>query len=351
MLDVQTLLGGGGLVAPFDLVQADALDWLSAYPDESASAILTDPPYNIGYPYDGFTDDLPDEDYYVEQLHVLTEAARVLAPGGALLYLHYPEFAAKMFWALAETTGLDPVKLIAWVYHSHVTQRPFRRGTRTWCLWSKGPLGYFDEAELAGEYQDPADKRIARLMEAGRSPRDYDFWPYSQVKNSAREKTAHPCQIPQAMVARLVRLVVPPGGLVLDPYTGSGTTGAACRQTGRRFAGADRSAAYVDIALRRIAQTPERDPSKLTALVLLAEEVKETERVCGGPSKAGRPLFDLAARAVKDGDEATCAFLLRQLAQNIEERQKSGQTRGLSPEFLERFGVYQQFLKQAGDLG
>jgi DNA modification methylase len=51
----------------------------------------------------------------------------------------------------------------------------------------------------------------------------------------------------------LCRLVTPPGGLVLDPFTGSGTTALACKREGFRFIGIEREAAYVDIALDRLA--------------------------------------------------------------------------------------------------
>jgi DNA modification methylase len=51
----------------------------------------------------------------------------------------------------------------------------------------------------------------------------------------------------------LVRLVTPINGTVLDPFTGSGTTGMACRYEQRGFVGIEREAEYVEIAMRRIA--------------------------------------------------------------------------------------------------
>lgn len=51
----------------------------------------------------------------------------------------------------------------------------------------------------------------------------------------------------------LVRLVTPPDGIVLDPFTGSGTTGMACRYEHRKFIGIEREAEYVQIAEARIA--------------------------------------------------------------------------------------------------
>jgi DNA modification methylase len=63
----------------------------------------------------------------------------------------------------------------------------------------------------------------------------------------------HPTVKPVALMRWLVRLVTPPDGLVLDPFTGSGTTGIAATLEGRRFLGIEREAEYVDIARARIA--------------------------------------------------------------------------------------------------
>jgi len=52
----------------------------------------------------------------------------------------------------------------------------------------------------------------------------------------------------------LVKLVTPPGGLTLDPFAGSGTTGKAARNAGRRAVLIEREAAYCDIARRRVAE-------------------------------------------------------------------------------------------------
>jgi DNA modification methylase len=63
----------------------------------------------------------------------------------------------------------------------------------------------------------------------------------------------HPTVKPVELMRWLVRLVTPVNGLVLDPFTGSGTTGMACRYEQRRFIGIEREAEYVEIAEARIA--------------------------------------------------------------------------------------------------
>lgn len=66
-------------------------------------------------------------------------------------------------------------------------------------------------------------------------------------------RNGHPTVKPIELMRWLVRLVTPPGGTVLDPFLGSGTTGMACRYELREFVGIEREAEYIQIAERRIA--------------------------------------------------------------------------------------------------
>jgi len=70
---------------------------------------------------------------------------------------------------------------------------------------------------------------------------------------STKARNHHPTVKPIALMRWLCRLVTPPGGLILDPFTGSGTTGCAAVLEGFRFIGFEREAEYVEIARRRIA--------------------------------------------------------------------------------------------------
>lgn len=69
-------------------------------------------------------------------------------------------------------------------------------------------------------------------------------------------KNHHPTVKPVDLMRHLVRLVTPPGGLVLDPFMGSGSTGVAAIMEGFRFYGIDREPEYVEIARRRIGAAP-----------------------------------------------------------------------------------------------
>lgn len=71
------------------------------------------------------------------------------------------------------------------------------------------------------------------------------------------EGNTHPTVKPLKLMEWLVKLACPPGGLVLDPFAGSGTTGMACIKTGRRFIGLEKDADYCRIAEKRIAHVAE----------------------------------------------------------------------------------------------
>jgi DNA modification methylase len=74
----------------------------------------------------------------------------------------------------------------------------------------------------------------------------------SEIKPAIAHSNHHPTVKPTTLMQYLVRLVTPPGGIVLDPFMGSGSTGKACAYEGFDFIGIDQSAEYVAIAQARI---------------------------------------------------------------------------------------------------
>lgn len=79
-----------------------------------------------------------------------------------------------------------------------------------------------------------------------------DVWHIPNVKANHVEKTTHPCQFPVALVARFVRALTSDSGLVLDPYSGSGSTAIATLETGRKFHCIEIDKHYFDISVDRV---------------------------------------------------------------------------------------------------
>lgn len=232
----------------WELHEGDCMEIMQGMDPESVDAVVTDPPYNIGFKYATYKDNMPQEDYIKWQTEMVTMAGKLIRPGGSFFYLHYPEVASRMFW---QDTGMDRLKLIAWIYNQHTGGSPLRRGTRLWCWWTKGDP-YINKEGTFGEYKNLNDKRIKQNIEAGKRPVDYDWWQYEQVKNVSSEKTCHPCQLPLKMLERIINMVVPPEGTVLDPFAGSGTTGLAAENMGRNSILIEKDAGYCGIIRNRL---------------------------------------------------------------------------------------------------
>ena len=79
------------------------------------------------------------------------------------------------------------------------------------------------------------------------------FFYCAKASREDRGDNNHPTVKPTALMRYLCRLVTPPGGVVLDPFTGSGSTGKAALLEGFRFVGIERETEYVEIARARIA--------------------------------------------------------------------------------------------------
>lgn len=72
---------------------------------------------------------------------------------------------------------------------------------------------------------------------------------------SEHGRAVHPTQKPVGIMRPLVQYACPPGGVVIDPFIGSGTTAVACREVGRRCIGVEADERYLEAAARRLAQT------------------------------------------------------------------------------------------------
>lgn len=193
--------------------------------------VVTDPPYNVGYHYEGYADKMDATEYQ----SMLRETC--LLP---CVLIHYMEDLVRLSWTLKTI----PEKVVAWVYPSNTARQ--WRGIAWW--------GCKPDFRRDGQcYKNPKDKRIAKRIADGKMARLYDWWEINQVKNVGAEKTAHPCQIPTEVMRRIIKTTG--CSLVIDPFAGSGTTLLAARRLGIPSIGIESSEKYCRIAAQRMALT------------------------------------------------------------------------------------------------
>ena len=108
----------------------------------------------------------------------------------------------------------------------------------------------------------------------------------------------HPTQKPEALLARVLLSSTKPGDVVLDPFFGSGTTGAVAKRLGRNFVGIERDRDYIDAARERIAAVEPLDEATLAPMAAKREEprIAFASLLDSGLVKPGMQLFDSKRR-------------------------------------------------------
>lgn len=214
-----------------DLIEGNCLEELPKISKQLDKwVIVTDPPFNIGYHYKTYKDKMPEQEYYEMLAEIFSYAPFVV--------IHYPEEIYKIAFQIGEF----PEKVVSWVYNSNTGKQH-----RDIAFFGLKP----DFKKYPQPYKNPTDKRIKVRILEGKTARLYDWWEINQVKNTSKEKTNHPCQMPLEVMRRIIG-VLPEDYTIVDPFMGSGTTGLAAKQLNRNFIGIDLDNTYVNIAKGRI---------------------------------------------------------------------------------------------------
>ena len=213
------------------LIKGNALEELPKIKvQEKKFVIVTDPPFNIGYHYNTYDDDMDSQDYY-EMLGAIFQYS-------PFVVIHYPEEIYKIAFQIGEF----PDKVVSWVYNSNTAKQH-----RDIAFFGIKP----DFKRYGQPYKNPKDKRIMERIAKGEVARLYDWWEINQVKNVSKDKTKHPCQMPLEVMKRIIG-ILPDDYTIVDPFMGSGTTGLACKFFNRDFIGIELDQEYYDIAKDRI---------------------------------------------------------------------------------------------------
>jgi adenine-specific DNA-methyltransferase len=256
------------MLVPLDSIYlGDCLDLLKSLPDGSVDLIVSSPPYNLGKEYE---DRRELAAYLEEQRVVLQECARVLSEKGSIFWQvgAYSNRGVLIpldvrFFPILEDLGLIPRNRIVWVRQHGLHGRKKFSARHESILWFTKTDNYvfdLDAIRVPQKYQNKkawtGDKRGELTCNPdGKNPGD--IWVFRNVKHNHEEQTVHPCQFPEDLIARIVLCSTEPGGVVLDPYMGTGTVAVVARETGRHFLGAELDAEYHAVAGQRLSGEPD----------------------------------------------------------------------------------------------
>jgi modification methylase len=274
-------------ILPFNVIlEGDCVTEMARLPDKSVDMIFADPPYNLQlggnlFRPEGSRVDAVDDDWdKFESFSAydnftrdwLQQARRVLKDDGTI-------------WVIGSYHNIYRVGALLqdadfWILNDIVWRKtnpmPNFRGTRftnahetlLWCAKdekARYTFNYRAMKALNDDLQMRSDWILPICAGAER------------VKGDDGSK-AHPTQKPEALLYRILLACTKPGDVVLDPFFGTGTTGAVARRLGRRWIGIERETAYVKVARERIDSTLPLDESAMRTV----PDKREQPRVAFG---------------------------------------------------------------------
>lgn len=292
---------------PIDtILVGDCIAHMNALPEASVDLIFADPPYNLQLeegltrPDQSKVDAVDDDwDKFESFAHYdkftrawLAAARRILKPDGAIWVIGSYHNIFRVGTALQDL-GFWMLNDVVW---RKANPMPNFRGTRftnahetlIWASRSQKSRPTFnyealklsnDDTQMRSDWLFPICTGAERLKDAN-------------------DEKVHPTQKPEALLYRVLMATTKPGDVVLDPFFGTGTTGAVAKKLGRHFIGIDRETAYINAALKRIAAIKPHDLAAIetTTPKRAAPRVPFGSLIEQGLIAPGTQLFDAHKR-------------------------------------------------------
>lgn len=248
------------------LFLGDSLSWLTTLESNSVDLIFADPPYNIKK---ADWDSFESQEAYIEwSLCWIKEAARILKCTGSMYICGFSEILADLKHPASKY--FHSCRWLVWHYHnkanlgkdwgrSHESILHFRKSgnftlridsvripygkhTLKYPVHPQAPTSNFGNGKPRQEHWTPNP--------LGAKPKDVIEIP--TTCNGMGEKTPHPTQKPEELLRKLTLAASDKGQLVLDPFSGSGTSLVVAEQLGRKWLGCEINAAYNTWAIQRL---------------------------------------------------------------------------------------------------
>jgi len=251
-----------------ELYVGDCIDVLKTLPDSSVDSVATSPPYAMqrASTYGG----IPEKDYPEWTVAWMQEVWRVLKDDGSVIINISPhvkngelsDYVLRTRLALREAGWVELAELI-WHKTSAMPTGSPKRPRRSWesLLWfGKHGRAYGNPKANGGPPKTNRQRYIGQAERngwghktiGGNSTPNITRCPDVVSMLTNQEATGHPATFPWQLAEWCGKLITPPGGTILDPFTGSSSTGVAAKRNGWDFIGIDRSAEYIEMSRKRL---------------------------------------------------------------------------------------------------
>ena len=227
----------------------DAIKKMQELKSKSVDLIIADPPYNLGKDYGNGSDTKNFEEYIQFTKKWTKEATRIVKQTGTIYVFMGFRFISYLYKILEKENSLNFVNWICW----HYTQGMGKK---------KGFSPRHDDILIftnSNKYTFNLDsirvpQKYYRSRNNMRGANPGDVWGFSHIHYCQDNRQDHPTQKPEGLIERMVLASSNEGDLVVDPFSGSGTTIRVCQQLNRNCIGIELNEDYVEMTKKRLSE-------------------------------------------------------------------------------------------------
>ncbi|MDR2791674.1 MAG: hypothetical protein LBB27_02925 [Tannerellaceae bacterium] len=240
------------------ILQGDCLELFKMIPDNSVDVTFADPPFNLQKRYSSYNDNLDFQEYLDWCEKWISEMVRVTKPTGSIFLHNIPRWLT--FYAAYLNKLASFKHWIAWdapTAPMGKSLQPAHYGILFYTKEAKGTKIY----ELRQPHK--RDRKQGYLWKdyGGKKEGLHPFGPLvsdvwtdiHRVKHN-KNRDPHPCQLPFHLMDRIILMTTDEGDIVLDPFSGTGTTAIAAKRMGRQYIGFELDETYVQISREKLNQ-------------------------------------------------------------------------------------------------
>ena len=266
-------------------------------PDESIDLIFVDPPYNIGKNFNGLKDKWKNEDDYLSWCYQWIDLCiQKLKPSGSMYIMTSTQFMP--YFDIFIRKKMVILSRIVWSYDSSGVQAKNYYGSMyepiLFCVKDKNNYT-FNAKDIMVEAKTGSKRKLIDYRK--NPPQVYssekvpgNVWEFARVRYRMDEYENHPTQKPITLLDRIIKASSNEGDTVLDPFSGTFTTGFVAKQLNRKSISIEIQEEYLKIGLRRLQIRDEYKGETLTK----EPRTFETEKITKRNYKLGIFLYGLA---------------------------------------------------------
>lgn len=254
---------------------SECIEFMEKIPDSSIHMIITSPPYNAGKDYKIWNDKLPYDEYFdfvrkwiKESYRILTEDGRIAinipltANNPALLKRCGLLVFLPQYYQILQEAGFTIREIIVWIKSNEFNdaskfEMNFCGSNTAWGSWLSASAPYLRSFSEFIIVASKGDWKLKRDGKSDISKEDFmrftrNVWSFSSSMNKN-----HPAVFPEELPYRLIKLFTYVNDIILDPFSGTGTTSIVAKKLKRRYIGIELNPEYVSLSQKELEKKAE----------------------------------------------------------------------------------------------